>query len=295
MHSRSYVSFVTTQLTRQRTSKMRQFMGYRVLVCSSALPDNQRPTTWAILMLRAFGLFCLLLLAACSSKTDQPSDRTQAAIHFQEGEAAFASGLYQDAIAAWEKVRESYYSPELNTLVDLKIAEAHFLAGNYVEAAVAFEQFLKTHRNHPRAADALYQLGIAYHNQTRSHDQDQTPTRLALQAFRDFQNRFPDDPRHQEVAGYIAMERDKLAAHELYVARFYLKADHYEAAIGRLKGLLDNFPDYRNKAEVYLYLGQAYLEDHERAKAIETFNILFEKYPLSEYTEEAREFVDENF
>jgi len=31
MHSRSYVSFVTTQLTRQRTSKMRQFMGYRVL------------------------------------------------------------------------------------------------------------------------------------------------------------------------------------------------------------------------------------------------------------------------
>src|SRR6056297_955992 len=32
MHSRSYVSFVTTHLTRQRTSKVRQFMGYSVLV-----------------------------------------------------------------------------------------------------------------------------------------------------------------------------------------------------------------------------------------------------------------------
>src|SRR6056297_2434129 len=31
MHSRSYVSFGTTQLTLQRASKMRQFMGYRVL------------------------------------------------------------------------------------------------------------------------------------------------------------------------------------------------------------------------------------------------------------------------
>ena len=32
MHSRSYASFVTTQLTCQKTSKMRKVMGYRVLV-----------------------------------------------------------------------------------------------------------------------------------------------------------------------------------------------------------------------------------------------------------------------
>ena len=245
-------------------------------------------------MLRVLGIFCLLLLAACSSKTDESTAKNQAAIHFQEGEAAFEAGLYKDAIAAWEKVRESYYSPELNTLVDLKIAEAHFLAGNYVEASVAFEEFLKTYPDHPRTADALYQLAIAYHNQTRNYDQDQTATRLALKTFQEFQNRFPNDPRHAEVAAYIAMERDKLAAHELAVARFYLKTDYYGAAIRRLEGLLERYPDYRNKDEVYFYLGQAYLESRQRLKALETFKALSDNYPGSEFTEEAREYIEEN-
>lgn len=245
-------------------------------------------------MLRFIGLFCLLLLAACASKTDQPTPESQAVIHFQEGEAAFEAGLYKEAIAAWEKVRESYYSPELNTLVDLKIAEAHFLAGNYLEAAVAFEEFLKTQPAHPRTADVLYQLGISYHNQTRNYDQDQTSTRLALQTFRNFQNRFPNDPRHAEVAAYIAMERDKLATHEMAVARFYLKTDHFRAAIGRLEGLLDHYPEYRNQDEVLLYLGQAYLENQEPVKALDTFKILSAKFPGSEYTEEAREYVEDN-
>ena len=72
---------------------------------------------------------------------------------------------------------DTYYSPELNVLAELKIAEAHFLAGNFVEAAAAYEDFLKQHPEHERTPQVLYQLGMAYYNQILSADRDQTASR----------------------------------------------------------------------------------------------------------------------
>ncbi len=246
-------------------------------------------------MFRALAILCLLLLAACSSKTVDQTELDPAVINFQEGEAAFESGLYQDAIASWEKVRESYYSPELTTLAEFKIAEAYFLGEDYVEASVAFEEFLKNYPGHARSADVLYQLGIAYTHQMRSHDQDQGPTRRALNTFRMLKQSFPDDPRNVEAQGYIASGLSELAASEMSVARFYYKTKHYGAAVLRLEGLLRSYPDYDMQDEVYLYLGQAHLKNGNRDKASEAFNTLFKQFSGSEYIETAQEFIDENF
>ena len=97
-------------------------------------------------------ILSLFLLPACSPQTVVPPAKN-AGVYFQEGEEFYEKGLYQDAIASWEKVRDSYYSPELNTLAELKIAEAHFLGEEYIEAAVAYEAFLKNHPDHPRVAE----------------------------------------------------------------------------------------------------------------------------------------------
>ncbi len=246
-------------------------------------------------MYRLLGLLALLLMTACSSKTAPPPDLNQAAAHFQQGEDYFERGLYQDAIASWEKVRESYYSPELNTLAELKIAETHFLAEDYLEASVAYEEFLKNHPGHTRLADILYQLGIAYYNQLRSPDQDQTSTRNALSTFRTLQARYPDDPRASEVQSYIDACLDQLATSELIVAKFYLKTGHYAATISRINSLRANFPSYRAMDEAYLYLGQAYFKNGDREKAIEAFNTLRNTYPASSYLADAEKFVKKHF
>jgi outer membrane protein assembly factor BamD len=247
-------------------------------------------------MYRALALVALLLLAACSSKKDVPiTAANQAAIYFQEGETQFESGLYQDAIASWEKVRESFYSPELNTLAELKIAEAHFLAEDYLEASVAYEEFLKNYPDHARTPDVLYQLGVAYNNQMRKPDQDQTATRNALSTFRTLQTRFPDDPRNSEAQTYIDNSLNQLAASEVVVAKFYLKIGHYAAAINRIEGLFRQYPDYDGKDEAYLYLGQAFFKSGNRDKAIEAFNTLYNNYPGSAYVSDAEKFVRKHF
>jgi outer membrane protein assembly factor BamD len=147
-------------------------------------------------------LLGLFLLAACAPSTVVPPTKN-AGVYFQEGEDFFEKGLYTDAIASWEKVRDSYYSPEMNTLAELKIAEAYFLSEEYLEAGVAYEEFLRNHPDHPRVADVLYQLGLSYIYQMLNIDQDQSATIYALNAFQTLKERFPTDRRLDEVQIYI--------------------------------------------------------------------------------------------
>lgn len=237
-----------------------------------------------------FPVLVLLLATACTS-TVVPPPRT-ADYYLQEGEGFYDKGLYEEAIASWEKVRDTYYSPELNVLAEMKIAEAHFLAGNYVEAAAAYEDFLKQHPDHEHTAQILYQLGMSYYNQILSADRDQTATRNALVTYEALLKRFPADPKEEEVGVLAARCRDRLAEHELYVGRFYLRTGEYQAAIHRLKGIFSLYPNYFKRDQVYFYLGQAYLRIGDRQQAIAAYNTLFKEFPQSEYIIEAQKIVE---
>lgn len=241
----------------------------------------------------ASALLLPLLLLACA-KTVVPPPKT-AATYFQEGEAFYDKGLYEEAVKAWEKVRDSYYSPEMNVLAELKIAEAYYLGGQYVEAATAYEDFLKQHPNHERANEALYRLGMSYYQQILSADRDQTATRNALVTFQTYLQRYPDARNAEEAQVFAKRCEDRLAEHELLVGRFYLRTEHPEAAIGRLEGLFKDFPNYQDRDVAWYYLGQAYLDKGERKKAIQAFNTLYREFPGSEYILPAQKYLEEKF
>lgn len=239
-------------------------------------------------------LLSLFLLAACAPSTVVPPAKN-AGVYFQEGEEFFEKGLYRDAIASWEKVRDSYYSPELNTLAELKIAEAHFLGEEYIEAGVAYEEFLKNHPNHPRVPDALYQLGLSYVYQMLNVDQDQTATVYALNAFSTLKERFPEDRRMEEVQIYIDRCLNQLAASEVQIGQFYLRTKAYAASINRLEGVLKKYPNYYERDKAYYLLGQAYLMNGEKEEAVASFNTLFDDYVGSEFILDAQRFIEKNY
>lgn len=236
----------------------------------------------------------LLALPACAPPTVVPPAK-QASVYFEEGESFYEQGLYQDAIASWERVRDSYYSPELNILAELKIAEAHFLAGQYIEAAAAYEAFLKSHPEHAKVPDVLFQIGLSYTNQMGSKDQDQGTTRSALNAFETLKQRFPKDRRIEEAQIYIDRCLNQLAANEVVVAEYYLNAKQYKAAINRLEGVFKKYPNYYDRAEAYYLLGQAYLLAGEKVKASEAFNTLYDQFPQSQHILGAQKFIDKNY
>lgn len=236
--------------------------------------------------------FICFLLAACGGGKVKPENSAEK--YFQEGERFFESNLYEDAIASWEKVRDTFYSPELSMLAELKIAETYYVSERYAEAATAFADFLKQHPNDFRAATILYRLGLSYYQQILSADRDQTHTENALRTLQEFVQRFPDDQNAREARYLIQRCKTRLAEHEVYVGTYYLKKKLYKPAIKRLEAVLKSFPDYYYRDEAFFYLGRAYLKTDQPHKSREIFQQLFDQFPGSDYVEEAQELLDDN-
>lgn len=238
-------------------------------------------------------LVATLLVAACTSTVVPPPKKGE--YYYNEGERFFDKELYDDAIASWEKVRDSYYSADLTTKAELKIAEAHFLAEHYLEAAIAFESFLKNHPDHPETANVLFSLGQSYFRQFLKADQDQTATHNARTTLRNFLLRFPEHDRIAEAEAMVKQSNNLLAAHDIYVGRFYMRTKQYQAAISRLAPVFELYPDAAQLDSAWYYLGLAYLRSGQSEKAAEAFNALFRNYPESKFVRKGQKVLAKEF
>lgn len=247
-------------------------------------------------MKTAAKLIATLILASalfqgCSTtQVNKPAD-----LLYKEGEQFYQAGKYEDAIAQWKKVKETYQSPDLTTKAELNIADAYFLNKDYIEAAAAYEDFRKLHPKHPQADFALYRQGMSNFNQIHSIDTDQTPVKNAQTIFESYLKLYPEGAQLAEVQEKYRECRDKQLQYELYVGRFYLKSDAYKAAIGRFEESLKMFADSARRDEVLYYLGRAYLEDGQKAKGREIFAQLAREFPGSAYIADANKAMDSFF
>ena len=117
---------------------------------------------------------------------------------------------------------------------------------------------------------------------------DQTAARDALIQLRRFVVDYPDDQRVPDANELMERCMSMLAAHELYVARFYLKRDAYRGVISRLRGLLAAYPGSGVEPQALLLLGEVYMKTEEVEAAKGTFTELVQRFPESEEAKKAR-------
>lgn len=244
----------------------------------------------AVKFLASFILVSALLQGCSTPQVNKPAD-----LLYKEGEQFFQDGRFEDAIAQWKKVKETYQSPELTTKAELNIADAYFMNGDYIEAAAGYEDFRKLHPKHPQADFALYRQGLSYFNQIHSIDTDQNPVKNAQTTFAAYLALYPAGAQLAEVKEKNRECRDKQLQYELYVGRFYMKTDAYKAAIARFEESLKMFSDSARRDEVLYYLGRAYLEDGQKTKGREVFGQLVREFPGSAYIADANKAMDSFF
>lgn len=233
----------------------------------------------------------LILASAFLQGCSTPQVKKSADVLFKDGEQFFQDGKYEDAIAQWKKVKETYQSPELSTKAELNIADAYFLNKDYIEAAAGYEDFRKLHPKHPQADFALYRQGMSYFNQIHSIDTDQTPVKNAQITFASYLATYPAGTQVAEVQEMNRQCRDKQLQYELYVGRFYLKTDAYKAAIARFEESLKLFSDAARRDEVLYYLGKAYLQDGQKEKGRAALDQLVREFPASTYVGDANKAI----
>jgi outer membrane protein assembly factor BamD len=234
-------------------------------------------------------IFALSLLGACATA---PAPVKSAESYFKQGEAAYASRNYDEAVAQWKKVRESYSSPELTTQAELKIADAHFENKAFIEAAAAYEDFRKLHPGHDKASYALYRLGLSHYHQIAGIDTDQTPVKNAVLTLEGFLNQYPNSPYAADAQQKLADCRNKQLEYENYVGNFYLKTGKYGAAIKRLSEALVRFPNSPKLDQTLFSLGKSYIKAGDKVQGRAALKRLATEFPKSPLNKDAAKLQD---
>ncbi|MBW2040156.1 MAG: outer membrane protein assembly factor BamD [Deltaproteobacteria bacterium] len=233
----------------------------------------------------------LLLLGCAGKRKSQPPPKDPAVL-YTKGIIIFNKGKYKEAIEAFTQLKNYFPSDELYALkADLRIADCYFFRKEYPEAITRYTEFKKRHPFHPDVPYVEFQIGLCYYQQILSKDRDQEATVKALTAFQNVASNYPDTIFAQKAREKIAFCRRRLAEHELYIARFYLRKGKYPAAAKRLTSVLERNPAFGIEDEVLYFLGIALHKQKRDPEAFTPLTRLVQDYPQSPFTKKGQKLL----
>ena len=218
--------------------------------------------------------FAIILSAGCSAKKQLSAEET-----FAAGNESFEAGAYELAIESYKELLDQHPFDEKALEAETKIALAYYLMGRYAEAIAAFSDFERMHPTDPQIPVVTYYLGMAYLKQMRPIDRDQAASSSAHAYFGAVIDRYPSSPWAERARLRLRECEEALAAHELYVASFYLRQKNLGAAEARLLHLLQDYPGTDAAAHALSVFGKAYLKRHLAEPATLAFLALVQYHP----------------
>ncbi len=214
---------------------------------------------------------------------------------FQRGEEQFAKKRWVKARSYYTHLYENFPNDPLGRRALLRIADTFYQQGdpvNLVEAQYKYRDFINRYPGSESADYAMLQIAMSSYEQMEKPDRDQQKTREALEKFNDMLNTFPRSPLVPEATKRKQDVLDRLAKHDHLIARFYIKRRSYNAAVLRLNGLVDKYPDYADRAGVFFDLGTALSGLGRKAEARLYFERVLTEFPKSDYAERAKRRLD---
>ena len=177
--------------------------------------------------------------------------KSQAEADYWRGMDALADEDFPAADAQFRRVKTKYVFTPFAALAELRLGDSALKQGHHYEAVETYRAFIRSHPQHLEVPYAYWKIGSSYTELRPSRffllppafERDNNSTKNALVALQNYIKLYP---KHKYISKAKAMAlecRRELAAHELYVARFYRTQEKWEAARGRYEGLLDQFKD----------------------------------------------------
>lgn len=212
----------------------------------------------------------------------------------------FRRGDCLNAEPTFREIRREFPYSRFAALSELRIGDCQFKNESYPEAIQTYRQFVRIRPSHKEIPYARFRIAESYFNQIPggwfmtppSHERDQSAARDALIQLRRFVVDYPNNQRVPDANELMEQCMSMLAAHELYVARFYLQRDAYRGVISRLRGLLAAYPGSSVEPKALFLLGQVYLKTEELDAARDTLSELVQRFPETTEAKRAKTLLD---
>jgi outer membrane protein assembly factor BamD len=222
-----------------------------------------------------------LLLAGCASEEEAPYVERPVEEIYNEAMDHLEAGRYTSAATSFDEVERQHPYSRWATKAQIMAAYTHYGSGKYDDAVITLDRFIELHPGSEDIAYAYYLKGLSYYEQISDVARDQRMTEHALATFTDLVRRFPDTDYARDALLKIDLAYDHLAGKEMDVGRYYLRAGHELAAIGRFRRVVDVFGTTTHVPEALHRLTEAYLALGVVQEARYTAAVLRHNYPDS--------------
>ena len=244
-----------------------------------------------------------LALAACGGSVRDDEKSAQYSVsarqNYDKGMDKLKDEEWTEAAKFFAFVKARFPYSKYAVLAELRLADALFGAGSYLEAVDAYKLFLKFHPTHEMVTNgyAPFRIGEAYYKMLPddwflvppSYEKDPSATLDAARELGSFLRKYPRSAYVPKAKEMYAKAAKSLASHEWYVARFYWDRDRPMGTVLRLRTLLDRYPGVGYDEEALWLLGRAYLRVGRPKDARTTFERLVSKYPQHKRAADARD------
>jgi len=236
-----------------------------------------------------FAAAAALALGACAKSVPAVKYESQAEQEYSAGVNALEGRDFPDAQKILERVRTKYPYSKYGALAELRLADLRYEQGKFIEAADAYQTFVKIHPSSPQVDYAAYRAAMSRWADAPTdfflfppvHERDLAQISKAADGLASFVEKFPGSRFAPDAREKLAKARDILAERDWYAFEFYKKREKWQGAAFRLERLMKDFPGSAREPEALWQLADMYVKLSERFKAQKTLQMLIVKYPAS--------------
>jgi outer membrane protein assembly factor BamD len=252
------------------------------------------------LLIASVGATAALPLAACGSS--QSDTRVKYAVtarqNHEKGEAKLKDKAWVAAAKYFAFVKARFPYSKYAVLAEMGMADAEFGAGHYLQAIDGYKLFIKFHPTHDMTINgyASYRIGEAYYKMLPgdwwllppSYEKDQSATADAHRQLTSFLEKYPKSPYQEMAQKRLTNINQRLASHEMYVAKFYWERGKHMGTVLRLRKLLKQHAGTRFDPQAMYLLGRAYVKVKMPDRAREIWGELVKTFPTHQEAKDAK-------
>ena len=175
---------------------------------------------------------------------------------YRAAEKYYNEGEYRRANRLFEQIESKYRGKPQAERVIFFLADSYFHTKSYVLAAYEFEKFSKSYPKSQRLQQALFLEAKSYYQMSPEYSLDQDDTKIALEKFQIFINKFPKSEFLDEANVLVVELQTKLEKKDFEVSKQYYTIRDYKSAIRSLDNFISEYPgtSFREGAMYYEFL-----------------------------------------
>jgi outer membrane protein assembly factor BamD len=228
------------------------------------------------------------LVAGCGNRRDAAVQDFGAEGFYDRGREAMDAGNYIGATEYFTQLEARFPFANVTRQAQLDLIYLYWRSQQPDSAIDAAEEFERENPTHPHVDYCLYMKGLVYFDEAPNIlekmfrvDLSMRPPKDTLLAFSTFQElirRYPDSRYVEDASRRMIFLRNRLAAYENHVARYYIQRGAYVAAVSRAKYAIERYPGAPELEESLVLMATAYAELGMNDLAADARRVLSESF-----------------